>query len=84
MFPLDQLSFVQNVTNAPVAASDLPVGARFHQFWETWEALGHKNLHPSVPDVTNLDKVTDQQKWLCRSSQEQLHEGGITCTNELQ
>ena len=37
---VDQLSFVQNVTNVPVAAPDLPVGARLHKFRETWAALG--------------------------------------------
>ena len=35
-----QLSFVQPVTNVPAASLDLPVGARLHQLWETWEALG--------------------------------------------
>ena len=32
---VDHLGFVQNFTNVPIA-----VGARLHQFWETWEALG--------------------------------------------
>ena len=35
-----QLSFVQDVTNSPVAAPDLPVGARLQLFWEKWEAIG--------------------------------------------
>ena len=34
------LRFVQNVTNIPVFAPDVPVGVRLHQFWETWAALG--------------------------------------------
>ena len=34
------LSSVSLVTNVPTAAIDLPVGARLHQFWEKWEALG--------------------------------------------
>ena len=37
---VDHLSFVQNVTNVPVVAPNLPVGARLHQFWEIWAALG--------------------------------------------
>ena len=35
-----QLSFAKPVTNVPTVALDLPVGARLHDFWETWEALG--------------------------------------------
>ena len=34
------LSSVNLVTNAPHAVIDRPVGARLHQFWEKWEALG--------------------------------------------
>ena len=34
------LSSVNLVTNAPHAVIDLPVGARLHQWWEKWEALG--------------------------------------------
>ena len=34
------LSSVNLVTNVPTVASDLPVGARLHQFWEKWAALG--------------------------------------------
>ena len=34
------LSSVNLVTNAPHAVIDPPVGARLHQFWEKWEALG--------------------------------------------
>ena len=34
------LSSVNLVTNAPAVALDLPVGARLHQFWERWAALG--------------------------------------------
>ena len=42
-------SSVNLVTNAPHAVIDPPVGARLHQFWEKWEALG---LSPKV--VTTL------------------------------
>ena len=28
------------VTNVPTVAINPPVGARLHQFWEKWEALG--------------------------------------------
>ena len=34
------LSSVNLVNNAPHAVIDPPVGARLHQFWEKWEALG--------------------------------------------
>ena len=34
------LSSVSLVTNVPTVATDLSVGARLHQFWEKWEALG--------------------------------------------
>ena len=34
------LSSVNLVTNAPTVALDLLVGARLHQFWEKWAALG--------------------------------------------
>ena len=34
------LSSVNLVTNVPIAAIDLPVGARLHQFWEKWETQG--------------------------------------------
>ena len=33
-------SSVNLVTNVPTVVIDLPVGARLHQFWEKWEALG--------------------------------------------
>ena len=39
VFCVDHLSFVQNVTNVPVVAPDLPVGARLHQFWEACVAV---------------------------------------------
>ena len=34
------LSSINFVTNVPHAVIDPPVGARLHQFWEKWEALG--------------------------------------------
>ena len=33
------LNSVNLVTNVPTGATDLPVGARLHQFWEKWAAL---------------------------------------------
>ena len=35
-----QLSYVQPVTNVKNAAQNLPVGARFQNFWQTWLDLG--------------------------------------------
>ena len=43
------LSSANLVTNVPTVAIDPPVGARLHNFWEKWEALG---LSPVV--VTTL------------------------------
>ena len=40
VFCVGHLSSVNLVTNVPTVAIDLPVGARLHQFWEKWEALG--------------------------------------------
>ena len=37
---VNQSSSVQNVTNVPPIVPNLPVGARLHQFWEKWAALG--------------------------------------------
>ena len=37
---VSDLSFVPNITNVPVVAPDLPIGARLHHFWEIWAALG--------------------------------------------
>ena len=37
---VNHLSSVQNVTNVPPVVPNLPVGARLHQFWEKWAALG--------------------------------------------
>ena len=47
---VDQLSFAQPVTNVQTAAKDLSAGARQHQFWKTWEALG------ASPKVLNIPK----------------------------
>ena len=38
------LSSVNLVTNAPHSVIDPPVGARLHQCWEKWEALGKSKL----------------------------------------
>ena len=37
---VEQTSSVQNVTTVPPVVPNLPVGARLHQFWEKWAALG--------------------------------------------
>ena len=45
---------------------------------------GHKNpqvrLHPPLPELANPDKVFSYHKLLCTYPQEQLGDGGITCT----
>ena len=35
-----QLPYVKPVTNVKLALSDLPVGARLQNFWQTWLKLG--------------------------------------------
>ena len=37
------LSSVNLVTNAPPVVTNPPVGARLHQYWEKWEALGSRS-----------------------------------------
>ena len=37
---VDHLSSVNLVRKIPTIAPDLPVGARLHQFWDKWAALG--------------------------------------------
>ena len=54
---VDHLSSVKCVTNVPTVAPDLPVGARLHQFWEKWAALG---VSPKV--VTVLRKCFPSRK----------------------
>ena len=78
-----QSSSVQNVTNVPVVVPNLPVGARLHQFWKKWAALGisidspQRRLHPPFPVPAKFDKGTHSNKLLCKSPQEQLPVGGI-------
>ena len=40
VFCVDQLFFEKPVTNVQHAASNLPVGARLQNFWQTWLDLG--------------------------------------------
>ena len=40
VFCVDQFSFVKPVTNVQIAASNLPVGARLQNYWQTWLDLG--------------------------------------------
>ena len=80
-------SCVQPVTNIKNAASNLPVGARLQNFWQTWLDLGagpkvvqnpERGLHPPLPDPAETHKVFHCHKLLCQSPQEQLPAGGIT------
>ena len=75
---VDHLSSVNLVNNAPHAVIDPPVGARLHQCWEKWEALGSSPkvvttlregyTHP-LPVQTPLNKVTYCNKQLPQCSQ---------------
>ena len=56
---VDKWSFVQSVTNVPVAAPDLPEGARLHQFWETWATLGSS---PKVIRIVREDREVQNGK----------------------
>ena len=50
--------------------------------------LFHKNpqrsLHPPPPEPTKSDNVAEHHWLLCKSSHEQLPDGGITCTRNGQ
>ena len=78
----DHLSYVQNVTNAPIVAIDLFVGARLHQFWE--KCIPQGRIHSPLPVLAKSDKVIHYHKLLCLSSQESLPVGVIISTYEQQ
>ena len=70
------LSSVNLVTNAPPVVMDPPVGARLHNFWEKWEALGSSpKLVTTLREgytllvQTQLDHVTNYNKQLSQSIQ---------------
>ena len=82
-----QLSCVKPVTNVKLAVSNLSVGARLQNFWQTWLDLGadpkvvqilKNGLHLSLSDPAKTHKVSHSRKLLCQSPQEQLPAGGIT------
>ena len=50
---VDYWNVVQNVPNVPNFAIDLPVGARLHQFWGKWAALGASPNITSSPTIVN-------------------------------
>ena len=54
------LSFGQPITNVPAVSQDLPVWARLHQFWETWEALG---AGPKVIKILKEGYTLPFQTW---------------------
>ena len=62
-----QLSCVKPVTNVKNAASNLLVGARLQNFWQTWLNLG---ASPKIVQI--LKEVSHCHKPLCEPSQEQL------------
>ena len=79
------------VTNVPTVAINPPVGARLHQFWEKWEALGSS---PKV--VTTLregytlpfrfrlefNQVTNCHKQLCQPTKTVPPFGGTVSAGE--
>ena len=83
------LSSVNLVTNVPTAAIDLLVGARLHQFWEKWEALGaspkvvnstQRGLHPPLP--VQGQQITNCRKQLYQPSQKSQPFGGPVSAGE--
>ena len=82
-----QLYCVQPETNVMNVASNLPVGARLQNFWQTWLDLGESNsnsktrVHPSLSDPAKAHKISHSRKLLWQSPQEQLPVGGITSAN---
>ena len=74
-----QLSCAQPVTNVKNVVSNLPVGARLQNFWQTWLDLGagpkivkkiERGLHPPLSDPAKSHKVSHCHKLLCQSPQE--------------
>ena len=64
-----QLSCVKPVTNVKNVASNLPVGARLQNFWQTWGETSKL--------LANL-AVSNRHKLLCQPPQEPLPAGDIT------
>ena len=79
---VDQSSSVKNVKKFPTVVPNLPVGARLHQFWKKWAALG---ISPRVLTVLGEDCTLPFQfrpDLLCKSPQEPLPVGGIASAVE--
>ena len=84
---ITQLCCVKPVTNLKSVASNLPVGARLQNFWQTWLDLG---AGPKAVQIlkegytlpfriqAKTHKVSHSHKLLCKSPQESLPAGGIT------
>ena len=79
-----QLSCAQPVTSVKNVASNLPVGAKLQNFWQTWLDLGAGpkivqilRVGYTLPFRTKSYKVSHCRKLVCQSPQEQLPVGGI-------
>ena len=72
------------VTNAPPVAIDRPVGARLHQFWEKWEALGSspKVVTALLPVQTQFNQITNCHKQLCQPTKTVPPSGGTVSAGE--
>ena len=75
-----QLSCIKPVTNVKNVASNLPVGARLQNYWQTCLDLGARPKVVQIlkTDPAKPDKVNEHHKLLCQSPQEPLPVGGIT------
>ena len=87
VLPVTQLSCAKPVTNVPIVVTNLPVGARLQNFWETWLDLGagpkvvqflREGYTLPFRDLAKTHKVPYSHKLFCQSPQEQLPVGGIT------
>ena len=58
---VDHLSSVKNITNAQTVVPDLPVGAKLHQFWRKWAALG---ISPKILAVIGESSVSSRRRKL--------------------
>ena len=83
------MSSANIVTNVPTVAINPPVGARLHQFWEKWEALGsqsshntERGLHPPLPVQTQSNQVTNCHKHLCQPTKTVPSFGGTVSADE--
>ena len=84
------LSSANIVTDVPTVAINPPVGARLHQFWEKWEALGSspkvvtalREGHTIPFQLRQFNQVTNCHKQLCQPTKTVPSFGGTVSAVE--